>query len=86
MSDKIIEIPIEDVTTPKQGQMVIVNHWWVTRNNCVLGFKIYGKKSRVRPTPQCNTNKLITERLINRIYKDCDAIFLPVAYWENYDD
>lgn len=77
-----IKISLEEVTTPKEGYECMVDRWWEVRDDCVLGYKLYGLKSKDRPSPQCNPNKKVTEQLIHDGSK---AIFLPVAYWPAND-
>jgi hypothetical protein len=75
-----IRVPLEDVETPKAGWVVIKDHWWVVEDGCVLGFKLYGEKSKERPSPLCNTDARIVEMLIRKKPTQ-EAVFLPVAYW-----
>ncbi len=77
---KFIQVTIDDVTTPKNGHVVIKDHWWLTENGCVLGFKLYGEKSKERPTPQCNSDKRVIDILLKKRPMQ-SAIFLPVAFW-----
>ena len=75
-----IRVPIDEVTKPKSGRMVIKDHWWVTENDCVLGFMLYGEKSKDRPAPQCNSDKRVVDMLLKK-KPNQEAVFLPVAYW-----
>ncbi len=77
---KYIRIPIDEVQKPKDGMIVIKNHYWLVENGNVLGFEhtIYNHKSRI--TPQCNKNKIIVENALKR-KPEQDVVFLEVAYW-----
>ena len=77
---KYLKVPLDDVQTPKHGMIAIKDHWWIVEDDCVLGFKLYGLKSKDRPTPQCNTNKRIVEMALKSNLNQ-DVVFLPVAYW-----
>ncbi len=79
-------IPVSEVTTPRNGQVVMLDRWWtiVVENGikCVLGYRGRGFKSL---SPQCHTRREFVEQ--RRPYPAPDgaftAEFLPVAYWEN---
>ena len=75
-----LRIPIDEVTQPKQGFVCITDCWWLVEDGCVLGFKLYGEKSKERPTPQCNDDRRIVDLALQRKPHQT-AIFLPVAFW-----
>jgi len=82
-----IKVPLEDALTPKAGFVCITDHWWVIEDNCLLGFKLYGEKSKERPSPQCNSQKSIVDMLLRKErYKNAQAIHLPVVYWWPHRD
>ena len=69
--------PLSDITTPKDGRICYGQRYWaVTENNEVLFFKEYA-------FPQCNPNKLITDRLINAAIADkmvTWSLYIEMAY------
>ena len=75
-----IKVPVSEVQKPKQGFTVIKDHWWLVEDGCVLGFKLYGEKSKVRPSPQCNIQKEMLELVLKR-HPSKAALFIPVVYW-----
>lgn len=75
-----IMVSLDEVQEPKAGMMVIKDHWWLVEDGHVLGFKLYGLKSKDRPSPQCNTQKSIIDIALKR-KPNQEAVFLPVAYW-----
>lgn len=75
-----IRVSLDEVQEPKNGRMVIKDHWWLVEDGHVLGFKLYGLKSKDRPSPQCNTQKSIIDIALKR-KPNQEAVFLPVAYW-----
>lgn len=78
-----IRVSLDEVQEPKAGMIVIKNHWWLVDDGNVLGYKLYGLKSKDRPTPQCNKQKAIIDRALKR-KPNQDAVFLPIAYWWPY--
>jgi hypothetical protein len=82
-----IKVSLDDVMTPKAGFICITDHWWVVDGDNVLGFKLYGEKSKERPSPQCNSQKSIVDMLLKKeSYKNMQAVYLPVAYWWPHRD
>ena len=81
-----IQISIDAVQEPKSGMIVIKDHWWLADSGNVLGYKMHGLKSKERPSPQCNVQKSIVDRVL-KCKPHQEAVFLPVAYWwPNSDD
>lgn len=72
-----ILVPLEEVTIPKEGHEVLMNRWWVTINDKAV---IYVGPDSCSYSPQCNSVKEITERIIKKIYPECTDVFVPVAY------
>lgn len=67
-----IRMSLSDLTTPKGGRIVMTDRWWVvTEDEHVLFYRSYG-------SPQCNSNKAITERLAPSA--GGKPVFVPVAY------
>jgi hypothetical protein len=79
-----IKVPLDEVQVPKSGMMVIENHWWLVDDDHVLGFKLYGMKSKERPSPQCSTQKSIIDIALKR-KPNQEAVFLPIAYWWQHE-
>jgi len=75
-----IKVPLEEVQTYKNGFVCMTNKWWLVEDGCVLGYKIYGEKSKLRPSPQCNPDKRLIEMVLKR-NPEQTAVFLDVAYW-----
>ncbi len=75
-----IHVSVDTVQEPKAGMMVIKDHWWLVESGNVLGYKLYGLKSKDRPSPQCNKDKRIVDMALKR-KQDQEVIFLPIAYW-----
>ena len=79
-------IPVSDVTTPRNGQVVMTDRWWIVavENGIkhVIGYRGRGFKSL---SPQCHTTRAILD-LRKDLYPAPDGTFsvefLPVAYWE----
>lgn len=78
-----IRVPLDEVQEAKAGMIVIKDHWWLVDDGSVLGYKLYGLKSKGRPTPQCNKQKSIIDRALKRNPNQY-AVFLPIAYWWPY--
>jgi hypothetical protein len=80
-----IKVPIEEVQIPKQGYRAMVGKWWLVEDGCVLGFKLYGEKSKERPAPQCNDQKAIIEMALKR-KPNQSAVYLDCAFWPAPND
>lgn len=78
MTGIFFEIPIEELTAPKDGYDVLVNKWWATKNGRPVGFK---QTLKAKDTyPQCNSNKELAERIAKRLELE-PPIFVEMAYW-----
>ena len=80
-------IPVSDVTTPKNGQVVMTERWWtiVVENGVkhVLGYRGPGFRSLA---PQCHALRAMMDQRTDPYPAPCGTFsveFLPVAYWEN---
>lgn len=74
----------KDVTTPKNGYRVVLNHWWSVTDEGALFFKTH--RGHGRPdwlSPQCNTSRGIVERLCPH---GARVEFIPLAYLSQRDD
>lgn len=69
------QVPIEELKTPKDGYMVILDRYWVVLNGKALFYKSRGYLS-----PQCNSNKGLAAYMIEKVHKECEVVFVPVAY------
>ncbi|MCL4526531.1 MAG: hypothetical protein M1492_08705 [Gammaproteobacteria bacterium] len=79
-------IPVSEVTTPRNGQVVMTDRWWiiVVENGVkhVLGYRGQGFKSLA---PQCHAMRAslaLREDPYPAPYGTFSIEFLPVAYWE----
>jgi hypothetical protein len=74
MNDNFTRISIDDLTTPKDGLVVVTNSWWsVTSKNEVLFYTKNGANS-----PQCNKHKSIAKRLGGAV--NTKPVFIPIAF------
>jgi len=75
----LLFVPLDELTTPKTGQEVIANHWWMV--DPARGAVFFKRGKHVRDaSPQCNMNKAICELLKPKLYPDFEIQFIPVAY------
>lgn len=88
VDNRFIKVPLEELTNPQCNHRaeVIADSWWVCKDGHVLGFKLYGPNSRERPTPQCNRDQRVVEKVILSMYEGYKAIYVPVAYWPAHRD
>lgn len=86
IDERFIRVSIEELTTPKSGHVVIADSWWASKDGHVLGFKLYGPGSKERPTPQCNSDRRVAEKVICALYPGYEAVHIPVAYWQPHKD
>lgn len=82
---KFNEIPIEELTTPKEGYVCKLNRFWLIGPNG--GALSYDCQRRYRPRPdrhpQCNTNELIVKHWVTPggSHGAVGYKLIPVAYW-----
>lgn len=77
--DRIVEIPLEELTTPRGVGLVLRNRWWVSRNGHPVGYRCFPGWSAW--APQCDTDRDQAEKLAEQLGLD-ELIFIPVAYLE----
>lgn len=75
-----IKVSLDEVQEPKEGMVVIKDHFWLVEAGNVLGYKLYRANSKERPTPQCNKDKRIVDMALKR-NPEQSTVFLPIAYW-----
>lgn len=67
------KMKISDLQTPKPGRLVYGPSWWiVTDDDCVLFFR--------KHSPQCNSNKLVSEHLRDKLYPGLEVRFIEHAF------
>lgn len=71
-------VPIEEATTPRDGE-VITNRWWVVHPEHGLTFWRLSPKDTYR-APQCNSNEAITRDIASKIHPDHEVRLIPAVY------
>jgi hypothetical protein len=64
-------VKIEDAVTPRDGYVVIKDRWWSVKDGCIRFYRGYW-------SPQCNSNKAISEH-IGASWHD-RVEFIPLVY------
>lgn len=77
MESKLIFVDLEELTTPRNGQVVMTDRWWVVWPGRGAVFYRFG---RTGISPQCNSSRVFVENLCKELYPDCVPVFIPVAY------
>ena len=81
--ERRVYIPIEEITTPKEGYIVHLDRWWNTKNNCVVFYKSDSglwNRGGYELRPQCNVSRPIMEQTSKTAFPDCELTFLPLSY------
>lgn len=84
MNIKMIHIPYEEATTPTEGAIVMMNHWWTVYKDGHISVYTAGRPpckhlgTYNTYSPQCNRN----EHIANRRGKK-QAVFLPIVYFQD---
>lgn len=73
--DKCTKVPLEKALKPFDNALVLTDRWWVVVDNCILFYRGY--------SPQCNSQKEITELSMRRLYPKAEAVYFPVIYVEH---
>ena len=81
MKDKMIHIPIEEVTQPIDGSTVMMNRWWTIYEEGHISVYTAGRNpsslgSYRTYSPQCNSNEQIATWRGKK-----KAVLLPVVYF-----
>lgn len=84
--EHIKTVPLAVITKPAENTTPYIDRWWVaTDDDEVLFFTRYNCRVGA---PQCNRDKRMADGLIEKLYPDCKALFVPVAYvpidWSEY--
>ena len=69
------KVTLKELTTPREGQRVMLDRWWVVDKDSVLFYR--------KMFPQCNPSEEIARHIRDRIYPDCAIVFVPVAFVED---
>lgn len=69
------EIPLEYLTTPRDGAIVGLNTWWIARNGNPVVYIRNGLYSRQR-----NKNKAVLDHVIDNFPPGYEVIHLPVYF------
>ena len=77
---------VDELITPKHDLTVIKDCYWLVKDNHVMGYDAYCKFKNTDGAPQCNRDENIATLIRDRMYKDCDVVFIPLAYWKYNDE
>jgi hypothetical protein len=67
-------VHIDELVTPRDGQVVYLDRWWVVVDDHVLFYIKRGSYS-----PQCNMQKTVAEHMVNR-YPNATIRQIPTAF------
>jgi hypothetical protein len=73
---RIIEIPIEVLTTPRSGESV-ADSYWAVREGRAIFYQRYGSRGW---SLQCNSNEVVANKVIAKLYPGAEVVFIPVAF------
>ncbi|OZB41024.1 MAG: hypothetical protein B7X50_07955 [Alishewanella sp. 34-51-39] len=81
MKDKMLHIPISEITQPIDGAIVMLDRWWTVYKEGYVSIYIGGRKPNSSGeyrfyTPQCDRSEQIATRLGAK-----KAVFLPIVYF-----
>lgn len=72
MNQRCVKIKVEEAILPKDGWTVLTNRWWIVKDECVMLFKGW--------SPQCNSEKKISESIRDKIYPGAVVRFLEAVF------
>lgn len=81
---KFIHIPINEITTPRDGATVMMGRWWTVHKDGHVSVYIGNSKPDKMTgayrtySPQCNKHELIANRNGTR-----EAMYIHVAYFKD---
>jgi len=75
-SKQITRVKISDAIIQPDGECEIYrNKWWVvTKNKEILFHRNFA--------PQCNDNVIVTTKVRDMLYKDCDIVKIDAVYFK----
>lgn len=76
IEDRLVFISIDEVTTPKDGQVALKDRWWIHRPEKGLLFFKVGK----RLVPQCNRSETVALAVRKRLYPDDDVVRIWLTF------
>lgn len=81
MRGEFIYIPIEEATSPKNGEC-LVDRWWSVHPEKGVAFyvRLFGPMKTDEPSPQCNPNKRVSEHINNKLNPDCEVKQISVVF------
>ena len=71
-------VPVDVLTTPREGDCMVAR-WWVVHPTKGVLFSSPGKSMR-HWAPQCNRNRAVSEMIRASLYPDCELLRIEVAY------
>ncbi len=72
----ITYIPLDEAKTPKEGHCYVNRYWTVHPTKGVLFYT----PDRKTMAPQCNDVEEITTKIRDKIYPDCEVIFIEAVF------
>jgi len=78
---RILAVPIDALTTPRDGD-TYTNRYWAVAPSGALFYQSAGNRGW---SPQCNTDRSATQRLIQHLYPYAQPALIPAAYLGHWD-
>ena len=77
----IIYLPKDEAVKPREGHCY-VDRWWIVHPEKGLAFYLspHATKDDRFTSPQCNSNKAVTEVLHKKMYSDHEIKFFTAVY------
>lgn len=69
-------VPEAELIKPKNNLIVFADRWWVMHDEGALFWGIPGRHG----SPQCNTNRLVTDHSAEAYGRGCRSSFLSLAF------
>lgn len=81
MKEKLTKISIEEISTPKDNHLTIMDRWWLTDDYESVFVRRF--PNVMRPDdPFCNRDELTAHSLAESLKFD-GVVFIPLAYIQN---
>jgi hypothetical protein len=78
---RLLAVPLDELATPRDGE-VLTDRWWVVRDGGALFHQHYGHGW----SPQCNSDRRVTEMIQAKLYPDDEIMQVPAAYVGHPDE
>lgn len=81
---RIVYVPLEEATAPRDGAVYMTNRWWsYVEDRGILFYRASPKDRHL--SPQCSAQRAVSELVTKRLYPWATIKLIPVVYVNGSD-